>query len=360
MSSGCAGMQASPSTGPARTAVSVATAPATTASPSIGPTPATARAPSVEGQIVFEDAGDDFVNTQIWIEDADGSNVRKIVSDAFTDNSVSLSVDGTKVVFYQLEDQAADGRIMLVDVDGSDLHELEIESRQAGCDAGPEGTNPWSPTGQRLAFTRTCFKSDGSYVGQGLWTIDLDGTAPREVTHNAPAEPCPPPFDDCAHLEDHRASWSPDGTRLVFQRIDTSTDPERSALFMIGVDGTDAHQVTSWGLDANDPEWSPDGALIVFNAPAEAGGNQNIYSIRPEGTGLTQLTSGLSTYGDGGQGTYHPSWSPDGTQILFSHSPSTDGFADLFVMDRDGLDVHVLAKTALHENHAEWGRRPAP
>ncbi|MEA2620244.1 MAG: hypothetical protein QOC97_1017, partial [Chloroflexota bacterium] len=63
---------------------------------------------------------------------------------------------------------------------------------------------------------------------------------------------------------------------------------------------------------------------------------------------------------DGGQATYHPSWSPDGMRILFSHSPSTGGFADFFVMNRDGSDVHVLAETALHENHAHWGRSPSP
>jgi Tol biopolymer transport system component len=323
----------------------------------------------VEGQIVFEDVGDNFAHTQIWVENADGSSVRKIVSDDLTDNAVSLSPDGKAVVFYQaytdqLEAALADprlmGAIMAVNVDGTDLHEIDTGSRARRCDAGPEGTNAWSPDGRRLAYTRTCFESDGSFVGQGLWTINLDGTRPREVTHNTPNGPCPPPYNDCLRHEDHRASWSPDGTRLAFARIDTSYTPERSAIFTISVDGKSLHQVTAWSLDANDPDWSPDGALIVFNSPAEAGRDQNIFTIRPDGSGLTQLTSGLSTYPDGGQGTYHPSWSPDGTQILFSHSPATGGFADLFVMDRDGSDVHVLGKTVLQENHAEWGRSPSP
>lgn len=34
------------------------------------------------------------------------------------------------------------------------------------------------------------------------------------------------------------------------------------------------------------------------------------------------------------------------------------GFADFFVMNRDGTDLHVLAETALHENHAHRGRSP--
>jgi Tol biopolymer transport system component len=179
-----------------------------------------------------------------------------------------------------------------------------------------------------------------------------------------PSKPCPPP-DYCVHLEDHRAGWSPDGKQLVFERIDTSTDPERAAIFTIGIGGKHLRQVTPWTLDGNDPDWSPDGTLIVFNATAEPSPSQNIYTIHPDGTSLKQLTSGLPAFDDGGQSTFHPSWSPDGTQILFSHSParaddeSSDwGFVDLFVMNRAGSDLHVLAQTALHENHAFWGPGP--
>ncbi len=39
----------------------------------------------------------------------------------------------------------------------------------------------------------------------------------------------------------------------------------------------------------------------------------------------------------------------------FSHSPSTDGWGNFFVMNRDGTDQHVIAKTAMHENHGQWG-----
>ena len=224
--------------------------------------------------------------------------------------------------------------------------ESDTGGRAKLCDAGPEG-DAWSPDGRRIAYARFCFDKAGTFVENGIWTINADGTDARRVTRTTPS----------SHAVDHNAGWSPDGKHLVFARI-TSVTPELSAIFTVAIDGKGLRQVTPGKLDANDPDWSPDGSLIAFNSPAEPGGDQNIYTIHPDGTGLTQLTKGLSTYPDGGQGTYHPSWSPDGTKILFSHNPSTGGFADFFVMNRDGSDLHVLAKTALEENQAHWGRSP--
>jgi TolB protein len=301
--------------------------------------------PGPTGQIVFEDVGNNFVGTQIWIENADGSDVRQLVTDDFTDGGASLSPDGTRVVFYRSGELT--GQVMLVNADGSGLRQFDTGGPAQLCDDGPEG-DAWSPDGTHIAFTRVCLDESGAVRSGGdIWTIKLDGSAARQLTHHVPSD----------MIEDHRASWSPDGKWLVFARIDTSVPPEKSALFTVSADGGDAFQVTPWELDANDPDWSPDGALIAFNSPADSGGDQNIWVTKPDGSGVTQLTSDLSTYTDGGQATYHPTWSPDGLQILFSHAPSTGSFADLFVMNRDGSGLHVLALTELQENHATWGGR---
>jgi len=354
---GACGSSAAMSTAPLASSPAPAN-PTSSPSPvhSSSPTPTASPSARLDGQIVFEDAGDNYEHTQVWIQNADGSNVRRIVSDDFTDGGVSLSHDGTKVVFYRSMPDRSD--IVIANIDGSNLHELNTGSRAKGCDAGPEG-DAWSPDGTRLAFTRTCFVDgdfeNGAFVGQGILTINPDGTGLHKVTDNPAPKPCTPP-SYCVHVEDHRASWSPAGKGLVFERIDTSTDPERAAIFTIGVDGKRLHQVTAWALDANDPVWSPDGTLIAFNASAEPSATQNIYTIHPDGTSLIKLT----TYDEDGQATYHPSWSPDGLEILFSHRSSTDGGPDFYVMERDGSNPHVIAKTALNENHGQWGRSPAP
>jgi Tol biopolymer transport system component len=314
--------------------------------PSAAPSVAASVAPAVSGQIVFEDAGRDFLYSQVWIENADGSNVRKLVSDAFTDAAVSLSPEGKMAAFYRFNvDPKVAGSILVVNVDGSGLHELDTGSVATGCDAGPEGDS-WSPDGRRIVYARYCFDKAGAFVESGLWTINIDGTDARRVTKATIA----------SHTEDHRAGWSPDGKQLVFERIDTSATPERAAIFTVEVDGKNLRQVTPWKLNANDPDWSPDGTLIAFNSSAEPSPTQNIWTIRPDGTGAAQLT----TYNEAGQATFHPSWSPDGTRILYSHNPSTDGWGDFFTRNRDGSDQHVIAQTPLHENHGHWGASPAP
>jgi len=110
-------------------------------------------------------------------------------------------------------------------------------------------------------------------------------------------------------------------------------------------------------MDAGDPDWSPDGNTIVFQSPAEPGeaGYQNLYTIHPDGTGLTKLPEPELTSGF----TYHPCWSPDSGKIVFSHAPGVGGNnPDLFVINADGSGLHVLAATQLGENAACWG--PAP
>src|SRR4051794_1714906 len=103
---GCGGQTVNPSAPTLPTATSAALPSPTTAVATSSPVATAAAAPSptaslsaagLDGQIVFEDAGQDFELSQIWIENADGSGVHKVVSDQFTDNSASLSPDGRSI-----------------------------------------------------------------------------------------------------------------------------------------------------------------------------------------------------------------------------------------------------------------------
>lgn len=341
---GCAS-QASPEATetPAATSAPIASRP-TVATPTPAPTPWVLGT----GQIVFEDYTIALSRHQVWI--ADGSSVRHLVRSTFDDPRPSLSPDGRTVLFTRHGD--GPDQAYLLSVDGSNLRKLP---ECPLCD--PEG-DAWSADGRMLAVDRafdplfTNANGDEEATNVSIWIVNVDGTQLREVTKNPTG----------SNREDHRPVWSPDGKRLAFARTNYAVNPQITAIFTVAIDGTHLAQVTPWELDASEPDWSPDGTLIAFQSPAAAllpGREQNIFTIHPDGTGLRQLTAHLEAAADGSQGTFDPSWSPDGTQLIFTHIPSFDGLADLYVINLDGTGLHVLAKTPeLNESHAVWGVLP--
>jgi Tol biopolymer transport system component len=345
-----AGCNADSSTGTASPSTSAPTpspSAARTPAPTRGATPAPT--PWIEsGQLVFEDNRLSLERHQLWITDATG--VHQLLQSTFDDQRPSLSPDGRTVLFMR----GGDGldQAYFIDIDGSNLRKALV------CDdlCDPEG-DAWSPDGRSVVINRAFGFTNASgefEIGDvSIWTIYADGTGLVALTSN--------PLG--SRWEDHRPVWSPDGHRVAFARTDNGVRPLRTAIFTLAVDGTDLVQVTSWELDANEPDWSPDGEWIAFSSPAAAlqpAREQNIFKIHPDGTQLVQLTEHLEANPDGSQGTFDPSWSPDGSMLVFTHIPSTGGLADLYVMDADGTGMHVLAKTgSLNESHAVWGVRPA-
>lgn len=102
-------------------------------------------------------------------------------------------------------------------------------------------------------------------------------------------------------------------------------------LYTINPDGTGLTQITnlpSTGMDGWSPSFSPDGKQIAFcygtdNSPVE------IYVINPDGTNLKQLTN------DGSFDCF-PRWSPDGTHIVFAQNFVPTNQALVTVMQSDG------------------------
>jgi Tol biopolymer transport system component len=172
--------------------------------------------------------------------------------------------------------------------------------------------------------------------------VNADGTNLRRVTQGTPG-----------------TSWdigpqcSPDGTRLVFFRLDLATS--REAVFTVETDGTDEVGVTPPELNAANPNWSPDGRRVLFNAEA-ASGVSNVYEVGASGTAVTNLTR----QGPGGFHYLSASFSPDGMRIATSRTPGTglEGAADVIVMRADGSHVQPVTRTRLWVSGADWGTAP--
>ena len=128
---------------------------------------------------------------------------------------------------------------------------------------------------------------------------------------------------------DGGAFFSPDGTKLVW-RAQYPATPEEEAdyrslladglirptvleLWVANADGSDAHQVTSFGKASFAPFFHPSGQKILFSSNMDdpQGRDFDIYMIGIDGTGLERVT-----YTPGFDG--FPMFSPDGKWIAFS------------------------------------------
>jgi TolB protein len=154
-------------------------------------------------------------------------------------------------------------------------------------------------------------------------------------------------------------SYSPDGSQLEFTRFNTKG---QAAIFIVNTDGTRVvHQVTPWGLGQSNilvGNWSRDGKWIVFDVDSESHHFRGeLFLVHSDGTGLHRIP--IDTNGSG-YFAKEPTWSPDGTRILFvMYLASNDsGGADLFTMNPDGTHLTQVTDTPITENFPSWGTNP--
>ena len=99
---------------------------------------------------------------------------------------------------------------------------------------------------------------------------------------------------------------------------------------VINEDGT-GQVILSNGNDDRDPSWSPDGSQIVFSGTRFGG--VNIIRMNADGTGQIPLTDSLNPISNS-----QPAWSPDGTKIAFVSSRAGSRRAEIWVMNADGTN----------------------
>jgi Tol biopolymer transport system component len=191
----------------------------------------------------------------------------------------------------------------------------------------------WSPDGNTLAF-RAIDDAGGENANLRLALMDMNT---RDITTVALA----PGADAYAGPR-----WAPDGQRMVLwveRWTDSGPDATLTATALAVVDLRDpqptATLITDWSMWANYPDWHPTEDLIVFSTrPWDAldDGPSNLYTVRPDGTGLTQVTD----FAKGETRAVQPTWTPDGEQVIFTAVEGL-GFGEptMAIIDRDGTGL---------------------
>ena len=110
---------------------------------------------------------------------------------------------------------------------------------------------------------------------------------------------------------------SPNSSTLAYVGIEEQRW-DAGNLWTIGTGGGPSRRLTGEGGPDDGPEYSPDGAWIYFNTERFSA-NAQIARIRPDGTGMEQLTADDRV-------NWFPHLSPDGSRAVYlSYPPGTQG-----------------------------------
>ncbi len=102
-------------------------------------------------------------------------------------------------------------------------------------------------------------------------------------------------------------------------------------IIVSNTDGSNKQNVSNNAGDDTEPSWSPNGSQIVFSGNRGNVNIQNLYRVNRDGTGFVQLTNNTDlTYG----GDFSPEFSPDSSKIVFARS--INGNSRIWTMNADG------------------------
>jgi len=223
--------------------------------------------------------------------------------------------------------------VYVSDLDGTNRRQLFQQ------DGGGAFSPTWSPDGQWIVFGYGAIFNERESKPSQLIMIRADGSEKRELTSGP--------------LNSGFPSWSPDGKHIVY-RVWAKED---RSLQILNLDDGKSTKLTS-GQD-NFPVWSPLGDRIGFTRDTGGENSYEIFTIRPDGTDLKQLTHAPGN-------DAHCAWSADGKYIVFSsarlgfrdETPLYDGspqpYAELFVMNVDGSNQRPITSDKWEEGTPAW------
>ena len=294
----------------------------------------------------------------IYVQDAVGSPIRKVIGKAESGQWPSFSPDGTRLVFLREHGLGFD--IVTAGSDGRGIATITPRPLREG----PWWWG-WTPDSRSVAVVtnnrgdaqlllydvtraseprviKTGFQVDapafrpGSpdeivFRGQaggmvGLYLMDLDGTGLRTLVEPYAAEVLTDNESDFRN-----PAWSPDGSQVAFNRLDPTLGTQ--AIFVLDVESGLTRRVgfTAGDVESNTAVWSPDGTRIAFWRLRDPDGWRTVVLNLADGT-VTEVDARETQSGAA------VTWTPDGTKLL---AIPWQGEA-AFLMDPEGGPPIVL------------------
>ena len=177
---------------------------------------------SADGKkLAFSTTKDDS-NTEIYIANSNGKNVRRLTIHRAIDTNPSWSPTNRELVFTS--DRGGNPQIYIMDAEGSNTRRRSF--------GGTHHDNPsWSPRGDRIAYVSRVEAVFDIYV------LDLRTDQIIKLTEG--------------YSRNETPKWSPDGRHIIFSSNRTGS----TQLYRMDFDGKNVHRLTSKG-DNKLPDWS--------------------------------------------------------------------------------------------------------
>ena len=209
----------------------------------------------------------------LYVMEADGSDVRRLTGTPFEEDHPAWSPDGTRIAFGR------EGDLWVMNADGTDKALVLETSAGSGWASSPE----WSPDGSSIAFVRPfdfgIFDTCPRNTGTGVFVMDVDGSDVRRLT-----------IEGCRHT----IAWSPSGEHIAIIG-------DRGRIQLLDRDGATVSSISppelppdDVGFDVAGPVWSPDNEFIAFSFQGniwtlEIGSNRWRQVTRDTGFAVTDL-----------------------------------------------------------------------
>ena len=233
--------------------------------------------------------------------------IRPFTTDGGGKASPRLSPDGEKVA-YAWAGADDDNWDIYVKAVGPGTKPLRITEEPA-----PDSSPTWSPDGRQIAFVRVSTdKTAAIYTIPALGGQErklADVTVPEQYISSGLYVPMP------------MLCWAPDGEWLAFGEKASEDAPAR--IVRLSLATLEKRPLTSPPPDSLgdlQPQVSPDGRLLAFvRSGTRVEGSQDVWIQPVSGGEARRLTSGQ--YGVVGA----PDWTPDGAEIVFSYGDHGPG-----------------------------------